>query len=119
MNTSELIPQPHGGALSPGNPGNKGGGRHKDKIRELAREAGNKAVQRLKKLLEDEDSKLSAQEVRSICDVLLKYGVGTQQETELKLVGDDAFKQAFFDTLAEFDVDMDDFSKRLEAKLKQ
>lgn len=37
-----LIPQPGGGALSPGNPGNRGGGRPKDIFREKCREAFNR-----------------------------------------------------------------------------
>lgn len=110
------IPGKNGGWLTPGNP--KATGRPKDKIRQLAAEAGNKAVQRLSKLLEQEDSKLSAQEIRSICDVLLKYGIGTKTEAEVKLVGDETFKQYFFEVLLDMDVDVDEFQRRLEVRMK-
>lgn len=117
----KTIPARNGGFLNNGGtPGNKGGyGRPKDEIRALAREAGNKAVERLKTLLEEDDSKLSAQEIRSITDVLLKYGVGTQQETELKFVGDNEYKLAFIQTMMSMvpDIDLVEFQKRLEAQL--
>ena len=34
----ELVPQPHGGALSPGNPGNRGGGRPPNEFKATLRE---------------------------------------------------------------------------------
>jgi hypothetical protein len=46
----ELVPQPHGGALQRGNPGNRGGGAYPSRVRALARKALRHALPELAKI---------------------------------------------------------------------
>lgn len=56
---SALVPQPHGGALTPGNPGNKGGGRTPSALRKLALKKGPKMLKVLDTIANDENAKQS------------------------------------------------------------
>lgn len=51
-------------------------------------------------------------------DCNAKYGIGTKTEAEVKLVGDETFKQMFFEVLLDMDVDVDEFQRRLEVRMK-
>ena len=77
VKTSGLVPQPHGGALSPGNPGNKGGGRPPDEIRRQAREDLDTWLKRLREKSAKDDP--SVGEIAKAIDVLGKYGLGEKR----------------------------------------
>jgi hypothetical protein len=51
-----LIPQPHGGALQKGNPGNKGGGRTPDVVKAIARHLFVKRLPRLASIADGKES---------------------------------------------------------------
>ena len=80
-NIGLLVPQAHGGALSPGNPGNKGGtGRPPSEIRQVCREYGYKQIANLGKLvdqLESGEPEMSVTEQTRLSEALNKYGVGS------------------------------------------
>lgn len=74
--SSELVPQRHGGAISPGNPGNRGGsGRPPSVVRERARSAFYDRIPALEKLA-DNDRAEDRDRIRAI-DTLGKYGLHT------------------------------------------
>jgi hypothetical protein len=78
-----LVPQPGGGALKVGNPGNKGGpGRPPNKLRQELRglldEAG--LVELRRRFSPEEIQKISHQDLCRYLDTLGKYGIGTKQE---------------------------------------
>ena len=95
-----LVPQPHGGALSAGNPGNKGGGRTPDELRALFRQPLAKllpVVQRIAEAIDTQEvtcphcdhklnvtSWLKAGDKLKAVDLLARYGIGTHQVVESK-----------------------------------
>ena len=74
----ELIPQPHGGALQRGNPGNSGGGTLTKNIREAFRIDLETARQRISVILDDPDA--DPKDIISIFDKLAKYSVGEKRD---------------------------------------
>lgn len=54
---TELVPQPHGGAIKAGNPGNKGGGRTPGALRKLALRKGPKMLKVLEGIALSENAK--------------------------------------------------------------
>lgn len=127
----------NGGKLySGGVPGNKGGGRPKDEVRAmfvenaaLGAKWANQLLQR-QMLLEEQyrSGEIDKDEFRRLSsnpEIVLratgesaKYGIGTKTEAEVKLVGDETFKQYFFEVLLDMEVDVDEFQRRLEARMK-
>jgi hypothetical protein len=107
----ELVPQPHGGALSAGNPGNSGGkkgrsGRPPSKIREKLRGSFQKRIRILEQFADgiviytlrdgekpDTDAILklapSVADRLKALDMMAKYGVGTTS-TMTDVEGNDA-----------------------------
>lgn len=76
--TSENIgwPGAHGGGwLTPGNPGNKGGGVPTKRLRELCREGFSRGVGKVSKIAE---GIVEGDSIRAL-DVLGKYGLGEQK----------------------------------------
>lgn len=92
----ELVPQPHGGKLLHGNPGNRGGGRPKDRIRSIAASAGINAVNRLRNLLNDEREaeKLTPKQLSDIADMMLKYSIGTKTEIDVRVADPEIVSKA-------------------------
>ena len=96
----ELVPQPHGGALRHGNPGNKGGGRTPNEIRELMRQPLATLLPIITRIAEAPDveevecpncnEKVEVPSYRKdgdklkAVDLLARYGIGTRQEIEHK-----------------------------------
>lgn len=94
----ELVPQAHGGALRHGNPGNKGGGRTPNEIRELMRQPLAKLLPIITRIAEAPDveevecphcnEKVEVPSYRKdgdklkAVDLLARYGIGTRQEIE-------------------------------------
>ncbi len=81
VKTTALVPQAHGGAIRQGgNPGNRGGGRPPDLIRQRCRESFDKRIPILEQIADDRLKKGSAQpNVRDrilALDVLAKHGFG-------------------------------------------
>ena len=74
----ELIPQPHGGALQRGNPGNSGGGTLTKNIREAFRIDLETARQRISVILDDPDA--DPKDIISIFDKLAKYSIGEKRD---------------------------------------
>lgn len=83
---TELIPQPHGGALRPGGkPGNKGGpGRPKEELREKLARLSEASADELMKRLESAPETLTAADLASIMDKGAKFNLATKQEFEDK-----------------------------------
>jgi hypothetical protein len=74
----ELIPQPHGGALQRGNPGNRGGGGVTRQLREAFRGDLETARQRIVGILADDDA--DPKDLIAIFDKLAKYSVGPKAD---------------------------------------
>lgn len=78
-----LIPQPNGGALmSGGTPGNKGGGRTPNRVREEVRELLHEdGLAELRRRFDKKNiRKISHQDFARYIDTLGKYGIGTKHE---------------------------------------
>lgn len=77
--TVALVPQPHGGALQVGNPGNSGGtGRPPSLLRQQLRGAFAERVAVLTGITDDQEAP-NGDRIRAM-DVLGKYGIGTIRE---------------------------------------
>lgn len=74
----EMIPQPHGGALQRGNPGNRGGGGVTRKLRDAFRGDLETARQRIVEILADADA--DPKDLIAIFDKLAKYSVGEKRD---------------------------------------
>ncbi len=107
---TELIPQPHGGALLPGGkPGNRGGGNIKSRAREAAAEGGYTAIKMLGKVLRSIDAEIEAgvidkrlvNELSRALEALGKYGLGEIQA----VVESEAIFHAFKDSLIEHQIE--------------
>ena len=93
----ELIPQPHGGALQRGNPGNSGGGTLTKNIREAFRIDLETARQRISVILDDPDAHPNY--IISIFDKLAKYSIG---EKRAGVVVDPELLNEFFAVVGRF-----------------
>ena len=82
--------------LTPGNPGNKGGGRPKNRIRELCAEGFAKALPRIIKIASGEEDGVTPGESVNGFDKLGKYGLG-----EAKTVVPEEIITAFAEVLAD------------------
>ena len=98
--TSVLRPQPGGGSLQTGNPGNKGGGRTPDELRALFRQPLAKLLPVVERIAEAVDvevvscphcnEKVEVPSYRKdgdklkAVDLLARYGIGTKQEVDVK-----------------------------------
>lgn len=76
--TAVLVPQPHGGALRRGNPGNHG--RPRSEVRAAALEGAAKAVPRLVEIITNPES--DPKDVIGASRVLCEFGLGRQLEIE-------------------------------------
>ena len=74
----EMIPQPHGGALQRGNPGNRGGTGVTRQLREAFRGDLETARQRIVEILADADA--DPKDLIAIFDKLAKYSVGEKRD---------------------------------------
>jgi hypothetical protein len=77
----EMVPQPHGGALKVGNPGNRGGtGRPPSEIRQRLRGAFEDRIP----ILEDiaDSATASASDRMKAVDLMAKYGLGKEVSAE-------------------------------------
>ena len=82
----EMIPQPHGGALRYGNPGNKGGpGVPKSAIRLEAQETFRELLKRIKSRMGKEQGKggYSPNEEIKAAELMLKAGMGEVKDVSL------------------------------------
>lgn len=104
--SSALVPQPHGGALRRGNPGNKGGGRPPSELRRRLREAG---ADRLSVLEEIADGGEKESDRLKAVDMMLRYGLGKQVPRDAVL----AFLKDAADLVAS-EVDDPDARKRIK-----
>lgn len=116
----ELIPQPHGGALkSGGTPGNKGGGRPKDRVRALALQGTQAAVKGIMRMLADAengDTKLSPSDYNKIAATLGSLSIGTRHEVEQRVVDPEIVSKAV--NIAEsMGVDREKYREALLAEL--
>ena len=81
--TTDLIPQKHGGALATGGQlGNKGGGRTPDELRALMREPLAKAIPLVVNMIHDPDT--GSRDRLAAVDFLARYSIGTKQEVDIK-----------------------------------
>ena len=80
--TPTLRPQPGGGSLRTGNPGNRGGGRTPDELRALMREPLAKAIPLVVKMIHDSDT--GSRDRLAAVDFLARYSIGTKQEVDIK-----------------------------------
>lgn len=102
ITTAPLVPQPHGGALQVGNPGNHGGtgrppsvlrerlrGSFEERVKVLEAIADGEVVQRLRLGTGEESEALTsaspADRIKAI-DVMGKYGIGTLREISVDQV---------------------------------
>mgnify|MGYP003140292744 CR=1 FL=1 len=74
----EMIPQPHGGALQRGNPGNSGGTGVTRRLREAFRGDLETARVRIVEILADADA--DPKDIIAIFDKLAKYSVGEKRD---------------------------------------
>lgn len=116
----KLEPQPHGGALArDGSPGNRGGGRPKDKVRALALQGTQAAVKGIMRLLEQAESgdvKLTPSDLNKMAATLGSLSIGTRHEVEQRVVDPEIVSKAV--NIAEsMGVDREKYREALLAEL--
>lgn len=77
----KVVPAWNGGVLRVGNPGNKGGGRPRDEVRQVMLDGLEKALPRLLKLSESTEPAIALKAT----EMLAKYGLGTSNELDTKV----------------------------------
>jgi hypothetical protein len=96
----EMIPQPHGGALQRGNPGNSGGGTLTKNIRAAFRNDLETARARILDILADDEAETT--DLISIFDKLARYSIGEKRDG---VVVDSDLLNDFFDVVQRYIVD--------------
>lgn len=72
---AELVPQPHGGALQRGNPGNVGGGRPRSEVVRQARELSPKALAYCERVLDGKERDASVGEKLRAADTVIRTAI--------------------------------------------
>jgi len=75
------VPQPHGGLLTPGNPGNKGGtGRPPSALRKLARDLYGEYLEPTTRKIMDSENPMDAKTKVQVLDHYARFGLGEAQQ---------------------------------------
>lgn len=122
MENIEYQPGKNGGRLQIGNPGNKGGGRPKDRVRSAALRGTQKAIEGLLNMLDSDanqrdDFKLTASEKIKIAQALGSLSIGTRHEVE-QVVRDPEIVSKAVKIAESMGVDGQEFRERLMSELE-